>query len=247
MYVEIDREALVFLRKMEHQPTLSKLSSLEHPDKHVVITPAAFNGAGFTDLEMKMLIKNSHGPDVKHVFSRDTLAKILNGMIATFPVEQANAFEVEMQLRAIPSDDTRPYQYVRGAFKAREADEGEQRAPLCYEGAGDALGAPASAPQPSPQPYPAGTQAQAFAAPPRPAPAPAADGDFTQPRPGTSTHDIFSFCAQEWDATGRANDEQTLTTIRKRALDTLTKRGINASTVRTQAMRWYHNRTRFAG
>lgn len=245
MNVLIDVEDMIILRKMQDQTTLTKLSNIEVPHKHVAIIyadgPSDFNN--FTDMQLKLLIRNSAGPDVKHVFSTGTLTKILFGMVQALPMFEAKAFEVDLQLRAIPAGDDRPYKYVPGAFAPQLVEEGlDSLVPLQYSGAGDALNVPASAPQHAPQGTVAGPAAQA----PARAPAAAGGDDFSPPKPGTSTHEIFTYCAQEWKAAGYTEDKRTLDEIRKRAVDQLVPRGLNVSTVRTQAMRWYQHRTRFA-
>jgi hypothetical protein len=241
MIVEINRETMVFVRRMDNQSTLSKLAHIEHPHFSVYITPEDGNYELLTDFELKKLIANSGGPDVKHVFSRSALVRVLHQLTQALPVFEANAFEVDMQMRTIPEDDDRPYVYVRGAMKPTLAEEGLDTVALQY--AGNALNVPASTPQPRPQGTVAGSAPQAATRAPS---APSAD-DFVQPRPGTSTHDIFAFCAKLWDDTGRTADEKQLADIRKQAVDQLVPKGLNVSTVRTQAMRWYHNRQRFAG
>jgi hypothetical protein len=249
VYIEINREKMTFLRRMADRATLSKLADIEHSDIHVLLTDEDTSYELLTDLELKKLIQNSNGPDVKLVFHRGTLIRILRSITAELPVFEANAFQVDMQWRCIERDDDRVYAFVPGAFKPVLAEEGVEAAALQY--AGGTLNVPASPANPAPQGTAAGSTARPLfvgrdysgaAAPQR-----QEAGDFASPKPGTSTHDIFTFCWQKWSETGFTTDERQLADIRKTAVDQLVPKGLNVSTVRTQAMRWYHNRTRFAG
>ncbi len=244
MLVIVNKEDLVFHRKLEDQATLSKLANIELPDKHVAIMHASdpSGWSTFTDMEIKQLLLNSGAGDHSNVFSRPRLVALAVATAESVPADtNVKAFEVDMQHRAIALDDERPYRYVPGALRPVLAEGLAEWAAL--QCAGGPLKAPASVPAHVPQPQAQGSAPQAANA--RPAVEPS--GDFVQPKPGTSTHDIFTFCAHAWSETGFTTDEKVLADIRKRAVDHLVPKGLNVSTVRTQAMRWYHNRQRFAG
>lgn len=235
MHVLIDKERLLILRKLDQRIVLSKLADLEHPHRHVAICYADevrdFNG--FTDLELKLLIKNAAGPDVRHVFARETLQQILLAMVQTLPVDVVNGFEVDMQLRSLGKDDTEPRLYVRGSTKPAPAT-GLEEVALKYAGGG---GMPPPSPANAvPLPTPA---AQAPSAPR----APQSDG-FVEPKEGTSTHKIFSMCTKLWREAGCEDSKRVLDDVKRKVLEILEKEGLNANTIRTQATRWYHNRQR---
>lgn len=236
MYVLIDRERLVFLRKHGHQPTVSKLADLECPHHHAVVcgadSPSGFTT--FTDLELKLLIKNTTGSDLRNVFGRETLLRQACQVAAQLEVDDVDGFELTMQVMSIKDNDQQRYQYVRGS-----------KIPRCMEGleelagkvcAGAPLPQPASAPNVQGATTPAATPAQ-----------PASSDDFVMPKEGTSTHRIFMFCATLWKESGYSDNKATLDNIRKKAVDTLVPAGLNVSTVRTQAARWYQHRQRLVG
>lgn len=227
MNVLIDKERVVFLRKMGNRSVLSKLADMECPHIHTLIADA--NGLeSLTDLELKLLIKNGNGPDVRNVFSRATLLTTAHALAASLPESKVNGFEVDMQWRTIREGDTARYEYVPGSNVPRLVDGVEELAAL--------LGSPASVQ----------TQAPATPVAPsaaKPAPSPSEDG-FVMPREGTSTHTIFMFCARLWKESGFSDNKATLDGIRKKAVDQLVPTGLNISTVRTQAARWYQHRQR---
>jgi hypothetical protein len=252
MNILVDKEGMLILRKLENvNSVLSKLAELECP--HIATSvcycdqPEDF--AGSTDLELKLLIKNANGPDMRSVFSRSALMKIVHAMVTTLPVCVVNAFEVDMQLRTLESDNEEPYLYVHGSMKPKLAEGLTEHVGMQYSK--DALGSPATL-----------QDAVSQATPATSAPDTAAlvvqlraqrtqvdvhkqDGDgFSMPREGTSTHTIFMFCAQKWKEANYVDNKALLDDIRKKAVETLVPQGLNVSTVRTQAARWYQYRQR---
>lgn len=241
MKVLIDKGRMTFLRKMENEATLSKLADLECPHLSVAIyyadEPRDF--VLFTDLELKLLIKNSAGPDVRNVFSREPLMQIVFELTKALPESKANAFEVDLQLRSIKEGDTGRYLYVPGSQKPKPADGLEELAAL--QCTADAAGRAATLAKQAPQ----GVVAAATASAANALPAVQPSDDFTPPRVGTSTHTIFTFCANAWKEANYADTKNVLDGIKKTAVDKLVPTGLNISTVRTQAARWYQHRQRF--
>ena len=233
MYVIIDKEKMQFVYKHEHGSVLSKLAWIELPHIFCRIQPCDIpkDFAGLTDLELKLLIKNSNGPDVSAVFSRERLASIACNVATSLPVRELNALELDMQWRAIPEGTSERYRYVPGSYVPKVDDGLEEyvalQVPL-------QLRTPEQLNETKPL------------APVVVSPLLHSDGDFTAPKPGTSTHRIFSFCASLWKESGYLDNKETLDKIRKRAVEVLVPEGLNISTVRTQAARWHQNRTRFA-
>lgn len=245
MKVLIDKEHMVFLHKMEDYATLSKLCDMEYP--HLVTSGIYCDHhndfSGLTDLELKLLIKNSSGPNVQNVFSRDALLKIIHAMIQHMPEREVNAHEVAMQHATIDPSDKRRYRYVPGGFLPALVQEGvEEYAGWTYTagvlpGAASAANAPVAA-TPAPR---AVSAVPGLAA----TPAHVQEGDgFTMPKAGTSTHTIFMFCAERWKEMNHQDDATTLDKIRKQAVEALVAQGLNISTIRTQASRWYQHRQR---
>lgn len=233
MNVLINKESMVFLRRMENHSTLSKLADIECPHIAVAICfsdkPEDFSQ--FTDLELKLLIANSNGPDVRHTFSRDVLLKTVHAIAAVLPVTVADAFQVDLQLRSIPEGDKNRYLFVPGGTK-----------PKLAEGLAELVALQAGANAVKQAATHATATPQGVAVPAAEA---AASGDFVRPREGTSTFTIFSFCANLWKESGYTESKSTLDNIRKKAVDSLVPTGLNISTVRTQAARWYQHRQRF--
>lgn len=239
-FTAIDKDNLVFLVRMGAQPMLRNLVNIEFSDLYTSIQEDDSTYMMFTDMELKTLIKNSGGPDVKHVFARASLIYILHEIVKSFSVFEVNAFQLDLQARAIGSEDGRRYKYVHGAVLPALVDEDAPYPVLQY--AGSALNVPASAPRTTVQAPPAGNAAPQAQRPT----APASTDDFVQPRPGTSTHTIFTWCGTAWRDAGFPEDKKILDDIRKKAVDSLVPTGLNISTVRTQAARWYQHRQRFA-
>ncbi len=241
MNIIIDMERMIFLRKMDNHQTLSKLCDIEcsYTATRISYTDTPADFGHLSDLELKLLIKNSFGPDVRNVFSKDALLKIVHQVVADFPATTANGFEVDVQLRSIADGDTARYLYVPGASKPKPADGLAELAALQATASSATRAAMLAKREPQ------GTVAPAAAIAPSPTPAVAVSGDFVAPRPGTSTHSIFTFCAQAWKDAGYKDDKATLDGIKKKAVDKLVPTGLNISTVRTQAQRWYQNRQQF--
>ena len=239
MNVLIDRENMMFLFKMEHHSTLSKLASMEWPHVHTksIYCDHPNDFAAFTDLELKLLIKNSNGPNVTNVFAREALLKIIHSMVQHMPEREANAYEVNIQHRTIPSDDKRRFKYVPGSYVPLPVQDGlEEYAAWTYTAG--AVKSPASAGKGSAVATPAPSAVSAL-----PGPVHVLEGDgFSMPKTGSSTHTIFMFCAQRWKEASYTEDKNSLNNIRKKAVEMLVPQGLNISTVRTQATRWYQHR-----
>lgn len=241
MKILIDKSRMIVLRKMQDEATLSKLADIECPHLPVAIyyADAPNDFVLFTDLELKLLIKNTSGPDVRNVFSKDALQRIVFELVRSLPETVANGFEVDLQLRAIAAGDEGRYLYVPGGSKPRPADGLEELVAL--QCAADAAGRAATLAKAAPQGVAAAAPVSAPAAVAKVTPS----DDFAPPRPGTSTHMIFTFCANLWKEAGYEDNKATLDNIRKKAVDQLVPTGLNISTVRTQAARWYQHRQRF--
>ena len=240
MNVIIDKENMVFLLKSQDQASLSKLCDMQFP--HVAIStvycdhPRDF--ISFTDLELKLLIKNSMGPDVTNVYSRDALMQIVHSMLLQMPEVQINSLEVDFQWRTIQPGNKKRHVYVPGGYVPASGEGLAEIAGWKYsKGAANAVPAQASPASTAPRTARATPTANAM-----PAPSAKATGDFAMPKTGTSTHTIFMFCAERWKETGYSDDHTTLEGIRKQAVETLVPKGLNVSTVRTQAARWYQHR-----
>lgn len=240
-YTAINKDALVFLRKMDNQVTLRNLVNIEYSDIYTCIQEDDSSYMLMTDMELKTLIKNSNGPDVRACFSRLSLLAVLKELVKGLPTFEANAFHIDLQSRAIHAEDGRRYKYMPGQPLPQLVPDGvEEYVALQY--AGSALNVPASAPRSEPQATPATSASPQGAAPA----ASASTDDYVPPRPGTSTHAIFTWCATAWRDAGFPEDKKQLDDIRKKCVDSLVPTGLNISTVRTQAARWYQHRQRFA-
>ena len=242
MYILINREKMLLLRKHPDQRVVSMLADLECSE-HAVCVTFCDEVAGFfplSDLELKLLIKNCNGPDVAHIWSRSTLDQIFMGMCATLPIfGPVSAYELTMQLASV-RDSEDAYRYVYGSMQPAPAEGLEELAALLYV---------AGTPRVEFTPVaPANALGQATPLPVAPrAPLAFAEPDFALPRLGTSTHRIFEFCAKLWQDASYADDESVLKDIKKKAVDKLTAEGLNISTVRVQSQRWYQNRKAACG
>lgn len=250
MCTAIDKDKLVFLRRMDNQLALRNLVNIEYSDLYTSMQDDDSTYMMFTDVQLKDLIKNSGGPDVRSVFTRSLLIALLETLVKGLPLFTANAFQLDLQSRAIGAEDARRFRFVPGASIPEIVADDAPYPFLQY--AGSVLGVPASAPRPTVQATPAGSDNSAafhcgryYSGAKPAAHASANTDDFVQPRPGTSTDTIFRFCASAWRDAGYPEDKKIMDDIRRKAVDLLVP-GLNISTVRTQAARWYQHRQRFA-
>lgn len=233
----IDMEDLRVLHVHESADVLRNLDRVQAQHMHTALIyvdgPQDFNR--FTDFELKLFLRNSGAGDHASLYSRPALLQLAFDAVRAMPAVAFNGFELSLQSAYLDDDDEGAYTFVPGKQKPVPG--------LVEYAALQCVGGPLKAPANVPQHV---VQAPVAASPAAPAP-PAAGSDFAQPRPGTSTHAIFAFCAKLWKDAGCTADEGLLGDIRKKAVDELVPTGLNVSTVRTQAMRWHQNRQRFAG
>lgn len=123
MYVTIDCDNLRFLRKHPDVLLLSNLAWIETPHISISIQPCDSPSflSSFTDLELKMLYRNTTGQDQR--FYGDALRAVFMELVQGMPLFVGTASEVERQAALIPIDNDVPYLYIAGASKpARQAD-----------------------------------------------------------------------------------------------------------------------------
>lgn len=226
MYVTIDCDNLRFLRKHPDVLLLCNLAWIETPHISINIQPCDSPNflSSFTDLELKMLYRNTTGQDQR--FYGDALRAVFMELVQGMPLFIGTASEVERQAALIPIDNDVPYLYIAGAGKpARQADLFElpyHTSPsLPSEPATASLGKRAAATL-----YPnAQTQAAQYAAQvaerlstpatPQVKRAPRVAGT---PRAGGVRDMVWSVADAMWELEGKPTDRALVLALRKRVM-----------------------------
>lgn len=214
MYLSIDRDNLKFLHKHPDVTVVCNLVHIEAPHVAICVTPydiPSFLG-DFTDMELKMLYRNTTGHD--HTgHSGSALRAILAELAERLPTTDVNAFEVDRQAACIPEDSAEPMQYVRGATRPGKPGE---LFPLRAERNPDedvvAAAAKLRAPQ-RPAPVANSSTAPAPAARPQRAPA--------SPRQGGVRGTIWEVADAMWEKEGKPTTKAEVLALRKRMMEVL--------------------------
>jgi hypothetical protein len=248
MYALIDRERMVVVHKHHDQRVISMLGHLEaaHRDTLNTFINESSGFGPLSEMDLRRIIKNT-GFEPGNV-PRSVLCAMLINLLNEMPESKVDLGALEAQCEWVTGlkDDVDPYRHVPKAIRPALVEEHDVADfPPAYKAAEDCVQRAASARNLPAATTPAPGDAERAAERPSATVGHSIVEDFTPPRPGSSTYTIFAWCATAWKESNYADDKKTLDTIRAKALDALTGQGLNASTVRTQAMRWYQHRQRF--
>lgn len=115
MYVTIDKERLVFLRKHEDNNVLANVAWIESHDVPIALVPAdsVKSFTTFSELELKTLYSNTTGHEFTGKYG--ALVQIMADIARRLPDDEINAFEADTQAAAVKEDSDKHYKFVPGS------------------------------------------------------------------------------------------------------------------------------------
>ena len=216
MHVVIDKAKMRFLPiKHEDHRVIGDLIWIEAPHEHVHAAPIDHNFlAGFTDLELMLLYKNTTGQPAMRV--GDQMRNILMELAERIPVRVVNKFELDRQASLMPIHRSKRYLYAPGQFTAEEKQELFSLEPVTLLKAPDeAVIAARARVRPSNTPAPATATSAPAPAAPRAARAPSG------PRTGGVRELIWAVADKMWAEAGSPKDAPTVLALRKKMMAVL--------------------------
>lgn len=229
MFASIDRENMRLVHLHPEQRVVSDLAHIELSHVSVVILEATSARCWdrFTDLELKLLYRNTCGQELPGYMKADHIKRVMAAVLAA-PVADVVAFEVRVQALGVKMDDKRRYRYVKGAHLAALM-------PDLFEPAAVQVRNPPTVAPAAPPAGPTGPDLTPAApvAPAAPAAAPSA------PRaPGGVAKVVFDAADAAWDAAGQPRQAQAVLKLRKEIMDKLEQQGIKRTTASTTLGAW---------
>lgn len=194
MYVSIDRDHMRVMHKHHEMRVVCDLVHIEAPHVASISCPMDMCLKDKTELELKLLYRNTVGGD--HI-PHDVRDKVM-AFIAALPESDVVPEEVRRQAANIKDGDSKPYQYVKGAYHPA-------RPGLLF----DILSSNTQAPQGT-----ANTVAPSNSAarPQRPAAA---------PRQGGVREVIWAVADRMWEAASKPTEKSAVLALRKAIMSTL--------------------------
>lgn len=251
MYALIDRERMVFVYAHANPMALSNIAWIELPNAPTVIvcgdSPSYFDL--LTDLELKLLYKNTTGVD--HTgYSKAPLMQIVCDLALRLPELQCSAYELQLQAGCIPDGTVDIYCYVRGQYKPAlmgdlfapqgvtvqrsEAEElaansgklrfDYRRSTTASASTGHAVRAPLTS-TPKPQ-----------------RPAPSAPRNVAPPPRGSTRETVWQEADRMWEEAGKPTAMTTVLALRKRIMDALEQKGVKRTSSSNELGNWQKTR-----
>lgn len=116
MKVSIDMQNMTFMHKHSNTRVVANLAYLECRHGAYMITDTdAKSFLQLTDMEMKMLYRNTTGGEV--YFLGASLRAIISELVDRMPESDVNPYELDIQANLAPQGDPNGYKYVKGSFK----------------------------------------------------------------------------------------------------------------------------------
>lgn len=262
MNAVIDLTNMTFVYAHDNIRLLSSLANIELLEVGTLVCDATYQGtyARFTDMELKLLYKNTFGSE--SFFGRGATIQVLMDNARDLPQADADPYEALVQSNSIAEDDETSYRYQRGSMKPLEVDEAYAPPPLRLRPPvfGDKLFKPAEpvAPKPPTQAPrapagPASTAASTKVAAgldafgklrgPGGACPPEVTAKLLAPRaPGGARPRIFEVADTMWAAAGSPRDMATVLNLRKQMMNALENEGIKRTTSSTALGEWQKTR-----
>jgi len=228
----IDMTDMRFVYASTNFRLLSSLAHIELIEQATLVCDATYQGsyARFTDLELKLLYKNTFG--VESFFSRGGTIQVLMDNALDLPQVDADPYEALVQANSLAQDDDGFYHYQKGTMVPQVLEEAfpyealRLRPPVL----GDKPFVPVQAPQ-------APTGHASIAASTKVAVAP------REPRaPGGARPRIFEVADSMWAAAGSPRDMATVLNLRKQMMNALETEGIKRTTSSTALGEWQKTR-----
>jgi len=257
MYVTIDKTNCKFLRKHPDVNMLCNLAYIETPHLAVSIQPCDDHTFlnECTDLELKLLYKNTTGND--QVYFGSKLRYVLAELVSRLPVLDADKWELEYQANAIPEGNVTPYTYVKGSYKpailpdlfagfetpaapdeALIVAQGKKLFTTLYPESSKPLAAILSTVN-----TPAGTTA---AAKPAASPVPPKNPQAIPQKRGTVRVLIWDIADKEWERLGQPKDVKQVLEMRKNLYSVLAnEHGIGKNTSSNELGAWQKSKQIF--
>lgn len=240
MYVSIDRENLKFLHKHPDLHVVSNLAWIDAPHAALSVAPYDHNSflSGYTDMELKILYRNTTGVD--HTgFEGDALRAILAELAERLPVSDVNAFEVERQAAILEDGNHDRYKYVKGSTRpAKQGELFEPEALKAVRSDNEEVIAAAVRLRPA-QPRATATHTPAPAsAQPRPARPTAAPLLPRAPRQGGVREKIWEVADRMWDEAGKPTEKSTVLALRKNIMNALEQDGVKRTSSSNELGNW---------
>lgn len=241
MYVSIDRDNMRFLHKHEDHRVVAELAHIEAPHVSLLVTPYDHSSflRDFTDMELKMLYRNTTGVD--HTgFNGDALRAIIQELADRLPVSDVVKSEVEHQASLLQDGDHDRYKYVKGSNRpARQNDLFEPTPLTATRNDNEEVIAAAVRLRPAaPRASGASTVAPASSAarPARPAAAPrAATG---APRASGVREKIWAVADRMWEEAGKPIEKSTVLALRKDIMNALEQDGVKRTSSSNELGNW---------
>ena len=232
MYIMIDMDRMVFLRKHPDLFLLTDLAIIECPNISISIQPcdASTFLKGETDYELKLLYNNT--TNSAQTFYGDGLRAVLGELVHRMPVTDAIVSEVTRQADALGEDNKVPHCYVKGSKSAIKSPSGALRdgfvttvspdEALFNRLAGDLFATlyPDAAQQAKAQAAQRAPMVQANSSA-RGSGAPALKRNTGAPRSGNVRGTIWEVADKMWEDAGKPTDKKDVLTLRKSIMDTL--------------------------
>jgi len=233
----IDLTNMTFVYASENMRLLSSLAHIELFEVGTYVCDATYQGtyARFTDLELKLLYRNTFGSE--SFFNRGATIQILMDNARDLPQADADPYEALVQSNSIAEGDETPYRYQRGSMKPLVVDEAYAPTPL-------RLRPPVLGDKPFvPAPKPSAQAPQAPAGPDRTAASTKVAAAPREPRaPGGARPRIFEVADSMWAAAGSPRDLTTVLNLRKQIMNALETEGIKRTTSSTALGEWQKTR-----
>ncbi len=240
MYVSIDRDNMRFLHKHPDYSTVSNVSWIEAPHVSLLVTPIDYSHflKDFTDLELRLLYRNTTGVD-HTAYGGDALRAILQELAERLPDTDADPREARLQADYIDQDNQEPFVYVKGALRpAKSGDLWEPEALKAPRSDNEEVIAAAVRLRPAqPRATAASTPAAASTGSRAARPA-AAPRTPTAPRQGGVREKIWARADSMWEEAGKPTDKSTVLALRKRMMDALEEEGVKRTSSSNELGNW---------
>lgn len=134
MFILVDRARMGFCYRHPSMSTLFNLAHIELSESPVLVFQEEdFAGELLSDLELKLLYRNTTDGEITPDMGRLTLVRALKDVLEKLPICDANSDETVAQAACISDQDEDVYLYVKGSNKPRVQPD-EFRPPLLKAG-----------------------------------------------------------------------------------------------------------------
>ena len=250
MYVAVDREEMKFVYKHTDLNVVINLMWIEYPRQNLEAELHAFglsDAAGlndFTDLELKMLYRNTTGGDHSDCIARNAMLQIVYDLAEALPANDVNPFEVECQAAAIKEEDLYNYRFAGGSTTPAKVNDLYDIPPLkanssiTSESSARKGETPAVAARRGRDRARANTLATSKTEP-------IATSCAAAPKRGSAKVIIWEVADAMWAEAGSPLDKAEVLELRKKIMTALLDKGIQKTTSSSQLGNWHKARAPF--